>query len=290
MTTEEHPTAGDHRVQFDFEIDFSNGGGIQGQGFRLDIDGDDISDEELAVAIVETHLSTSATRIRAGAAALAAAGAAFLAYPALRPWHDEGTVAGAIASMSSTAWVTAHFFAMLGFILMPLGMLALRAALAASPAEPLALTAAVLAWIGSGLVLPYYGAEDFGLHVIAGSAGSRAGLLSLVHAVRYQPLAVTIFAVGLLLLLAAAAILAAIAVWRSHVLPRTSAILFAAGLALFLPQFFSPADVRIAHGILLAAGSIILAAALWASADRPRAAATPPVQAAQYSSGWRISS
>src|SRR5262249_14987142 len=30
----------------------SNGGGIQGQGFRLDIDGDDISDEELAVAIV----------------------------------------------------------------------------------------------------------------------------------------------------------------------------------------------------------------------------------------------
>jgi hypothetical protein len=32
MTTEEHPTAGDHRVRFDFEIDFSNGGGIQGQG------------------------------------------------------------------------------------------------------------------------------------------------------------------------------------------------------------------------------------------------------------------
>ena len=26
------------RVVFDFEIDFSNGGGLQGQGFRLDID------------------------------------------------------------------------------------------------------------------------------------------------------------------------------------------------------------------------------------------------------------
>jgi hypothetical protein len=65
-------------------------------------------------------------------------------------------------------------------------------------------------------------------------------------------------------------------VWRSHVLPRTSAILFATGIALFLPQFFSPAAVRIAHGILLAAGSIILAAALWASAGRPRAAVTPP--------------
>jgi hypothetical protein len=219
-------------------------------------------------------MSTSATRIRAGAAALAAAGVLFLAYPALRPWHDEGTVAGATASMSSTAWVAAHFFAMLAFILVPLGLLALRAALASTRTEPLALTTAVLAWIGSGLVLPYYGAEDFGLHAIAGAAGPKAGLLSLVHAVRYQPLAVTIFGMGLLLL-AAGAIMAAIAVWRSHVLPRASAILFAAGMALFLPQFFGPAAVRIAHGILLAAGLLILAAALWASADRPRAAVIP---------------
>jgi hypothetical protein len=219
-------------------------------------------------------MSTSATRIRAGAAALAAAGVLFLAYPALRPWHDEGTVAGATASMSSPAWVTAHFFAMLGFILMPLGLLALRTALAATRAEPLALTAAVLAWIGSGLVLPYYGAEDFGLHAMAGSAGPRADLLGLVHAVRYQPLAMTIFAVGLLLL-AAAAIMAAVAVWRSRALPRASGILFAIGMVLFLPQFFAPASVRIAHGILLAAGSIVLAAALWASAGRARATATP---------------
>ena len=243
-------------------------------------------------------MSTSATRIRAGAVALAAAGVLFLAYPALRPWHNEGTVAGATASMSSLAWVFAHFFAMLAFILMPLGLLALRAALAATRAEPLALTAAVLAWIGSGLVLPYYGAEDFGLHAIAGSAEPRAGLLSLVHAVRYQPLAMTIFGTGLLLLLAAAAIMAAIAVWRSDVLPRTSAILFATGMALFLPQFFGPAPIRIAHGMLLAAGSIILAAALWASAGRPRAAVTPlPGRSsadvsgtAHYPAEWRISS
>src|SRR5690242_11232660 len=42
----------DKRVQFDFEIDFSNGGGIQGQGFRLDINGDDIPDKTLADHIV----------------------------------------------------------------------------------------------------------------------------------------------------------------------------------------------------------------------------------------------
>ena len=38
---------------FDFEVDFSNGGGIQGQGFRLDIEGDDIDDESLGKLIVE---------------------------------------------------------------------------------------------------------------------------------------------------------------------------------------------------------------------------------------------
>ncbi len=40
------------RVLFDFEVDFSNEGGIQGQKFRLDIEGDDISDAELAEYIV----------------------------------------------------------------------------------------------------------------------------------------------------------------------------------------------------------------------------------------------
>lgn len=40
------------RVKFDFEIDFTNGGGIQGQDFRLDIDGDNIEDKALADYIV----------------------------------------------------------------------------------------------------------------------------------------------------------------------------------------------------------------------------------------------
>lgn len=40
------------RVQFDFEIAFSNGGGLKGWDFRLDIEGDDISDKALADYIV----------------------------------------------------------------------------------------------------------------------------------------------------------------------------------------------------------------------------------------------
>jgi arylformamidase len=56
---------GDRRVQFDFEIEFANGGGIQGQGFRLDIEGADISDAELADHLVSDLrlLMVSETRI-----------------------------------------------------------------------------------------------------------------------------------------------------------------------------------------------------------------------------------
>ncbi|MCI0574414.1 MAG: cyclase family protein, partial [Myxococcaceae bacterium] len=42
----------DKRVRFDFEVEFTNGGGLQGQDFRLDIPGDDIADAELTDFIV----------------------------------------------------------------------------------------------------------------------------------------------------------------------------------------------------------------------------------------------
>ena len=42
----------EHRAVLDFEIDFTNGGGIQGQGFRLDIDGAEIDDKELVAYII----------------------------------------------------------------------------------------------------------------------------------------------------------------------------------------------------------------------------------------------
>ena len=42
----------DKRVCFDFEATFSNGGGLQGQDFRLDIEGDDIDDDALAVYVI----------------------------------------------------------------------------------------------------------------------------------------------------------------------------------------------------------------------------------------------
>ncbi len=174
----------------------------------------------------------------------------------MRPWHDESTVDGAVRSMSSNAWVAAHFFAMLGFILVPVALTALRSK-----------WPAILFWIGAGLVLPYYGAEDFGLHAIARNG---TDVLKLVEAVRYQPLAMTIFGVGLLLI-AVAGVWTAVAVWRDRNLPRWSASLFGLGFALFLPQFYTPAPVRIAHGALVALGCLWLAAALWRNGGDRRA-------------------
>lgn len=42
----------DKRVQFDFEVTFTNGGSLHGQDFRLDLVGDDINDEALADYLV----------------------------------------------------------------------------------------------------------------------------------------------------------------------------------------------------------------------------------------------
>lgn len=46
------PETADRRVVFDFEITFLNGGGVQGQDFRLDVPQAGINDAELAQAIV----------------------------------------------------------------------------------------------------------------------------------------------------------------------------------------------------------------------------------------------
>ena len=209
------------------------------------------------------------TRIRAGALALAVAGLLFVAYPAVRPWPDESTVDGATRSMSSNLWVAAHAFAMIGFILIPLGLLALRSVVQHTRAEALAASAVLTTWLGAGLTLPYYGAEDFGLHAIAQrTAAQHLDILDLVKGVRYGPTQITFFGVGLVLL-GVGAILTAVAVARSGVLPRWSGVVFAIAFALFIPQFFTGAAVRITHGVIAGIGLVWLAAVIWRAADRP---------------------
>jgi hypothetical protein len=42
------------RVKFDFRVDFTNGGYVEGHEFLLDLDRDTVSDDELKVMIVES--------------------------------------------------------------------------------------------------------------------------------------------------------------------------------------------------------------------------------------------
>lgn len=53
MNAEAQGETEEYRVAFDFEIEFSNGGGLKGWDFRLDIDGAEVSDEALADYIVK---------------------------------------------------------------------------------------------------------------------------------------------------------------------------------------------------------------------------------------------
>jgi len=201
-------------------------------------------------------------RVRLGALALAVAGVLFVLYPAIRPYSDEMSLQGA-AAFASNAWIVAHVLAMLGFVLVGLGLLALYRTLRDTPAEGLALLTLVASWIGIGLTLPYYGAEAFGLHVLGQEAirQDSAAMLVLADDVRYGP-GIYLFGAGLLLL-GIGAILAAVAVWRSGALPRWSGILFGLAFALYIPQFFTSPPIRVAHGLLVTAGCVWLAFSIW---------------------------
>jgi hypothetical protein len=214
------------------------------------------------------NFRSSQYQVRAGAVALAVAGLLFVLYPALRPFSDEKTLAGAQA-FASNAWVIAHVMGMLGFIGVGLGLLGLHIRLAGTRAAGPSFWAVLLGWIGIGLTLTYYGAEVYGLRVIGRQALSDhdASVLVLADQVRGMPGEV-IFATGLVLL-AVAGVIAAVAAWRLAGLVRWGALVVAAGLALYIPQFFAGQPLRIAHGALLAAGCLGLAAGLWRSRPGP---------------------
>ncbi len=146
---------------------------------------------------------------------LVATGVLMAAYLALRPHGDHGATLDrdAAEAFASPWWVVAHLCGM--FALAQLARLALRV-------DDLAggVSGAVARWAslaGLVLVLPYYGAETFGLHAIGAAAvDGDLATLELADEVRNHPAAMTLFGLGLLLL-AVGAVAAALA-WRRWVL------------------------------------------------------------------------
>ncbi len=204
-----------------------------------------------------TYTSTFWTRLTA--LSLAIAGVCFVLYPAIRPFSDESTLRGAEA-FAASSWLLAHSLAMVGFILLTLGLLGLYSQLRETTAGGLSITALVVTWIGVGLTLPYYGAETFALHAVGQEAVRQNNvdlLVTLTNSIRFGE-GIWFFGFGLLAI-AVGTILFAIAIWRSGILTKWSGIPLAVGFAFFIPQFFTPQPVRVGHGLLIMIGCWLIA-------------------------------
>lgn len=198
------------------------------------------------------HPNTLRTRLTA--LSLAVAGVCFVLYPAIRPFSDEASLQGAEA-FAAPSWLLAHSLAMVGFILLTLGLLGLCGQLQETRAGRLGIAALVLIWIGVGLTLPYYGAETFALHAVGQEAVRQNNvdlLVTLTNSIRFGE-GIWFFGLGLIAI-AAGTTLFAIAIWKSDALARWAGIPLAIGFTLFIPQFFTPQPIRIAHGLLIMVG------------------------------------
>lgn len=207
-------------------------------------------------------MTSTSTPRRALAIPTVITGLAMAVYLVSRPYGDAGgsTTTAAAEAFASDWWVVSHVFGAVALA----AFAWLTAAFRARCASGLTRSAAVTGVLGAALVLPYYGAETFALHVIGtvALAGDATGepvdlaLLPLVDGVRNTPIALLTFGVGLVLL-AVAAVLFALAWQRHGVAARFAAWPLAVGVVLMLPQYYLPPTGRIAFGLAYALASVV---------------------------------
>lgn len=209
------------------------------------------------------------TRPVRSALLLAAAGAALAAYPALRGYGPE-TGLDAAELWARPAWLWAHQLGIAGFVLAGLGLLAVdRRAGGATLA-------------GAVLVLPYYGAEAYGLHALGRQmlVTGDAGMADAADLFRYEPVATTLFAAGW----------AAFAYGGLRLLrlartgidgQRVGLVLTGVALTTYLPQFFATPGLRVTHGVVVGVGLAALGLTVATRAQvarlRERVVETAPV-------------
>jgi len=205
-------------------------------------------------------------RARLGALALGLSALLLAIFPLLRPFFPldvfdgEATLRAASTALASAPWLVAHLLAMLAFVLLGCGLLALYATLATAGREGPALHALVLCLLGIGLILPAFGVETYVLPLIARAylAGA-TGVAPLIEPIYRGPMT-AVMLVGLALLAAGAAGFAR-GIWRSARLPRWAGVALALGLGLWCPIL--PREVRVVDGLLIGVGGLWLAARLW---------------------------
>lgn len=179
------------------------------------------------------------------AAPLVGTGLLMAVYLLARPYGDadDATTLAAAQAFASPRWVAAHLCGALA--LASFGRLALRVndLIDSTPAR-------LARWSGlSGavLVLPYYGAETFGLHALGREAlATGPGVLTLVGEIRNHPAALATFGVGLILLAVSGPVVAW--AWQRATGSRAA---WSLGIlvALVLPQFYLPPAGRMIFGV-----------------------------------------
>lgn len=206
------------------------------------------------------------TRIRLGALALGLSALLFAAFPLVRPYFrldprsPDETLAGASPVITSVPWVLSHVIAMLAFVLLIYGLLALYGRLEADYRGPSAIFGLVLSLAGIALIMPMLGVEIHILPIIGRLYREGATNLAPAVALIYLGPATLMFLFALLLL-AVGSICFAIAIWRSGGLPRWAGVLLAIGLALWFPPF--PPLIRILDGFVIGVGGVWLARGIW---------------------------
>lgn len=179
-------------------------------------------------------------------------------YLLVRPYGDAGSPSETATAFASTAWVLAHICG--GLALASVGWLALR--LHDLNSDP---TTRIARWSGLAgvvLVLPYYGAETFGLHAVGHLALTNPATLAVTGDIRNQPAALFMFGMGLLLLTATGTSIGVAASRSLHLRPNWAGWPLALMIAAFPAQFFVPPAGRIVFGIVYALSAVLFAGSL----------------------------
>jgi hypothetical protein len=212
------------------------------------------------------------SRLRIEAVLLAISGLLFIAFPVIRPFGDGSGDSKVIAeTFASSSWVIAHVAGLLAFILLALGQHGLTVF---ARNDQLAYAGFLVAAVGAGLTVAFFGAEAFGLHSIGEQAlrEGRTDALELANELRFGP-AIFVMSAGLLAVVVGTSILA-FAVSDST-LPRWSIVALPLGIFLWAVILGAAAQnqlIRIAESVLLAAGLWTLA---WSFVRRPIASTSP---------------
>lgn len=186
------------------------------------------------------------------------AGVLMVGYLVLRPYGDAGSEAEVAGAFASTAWVVSHVLGLLAIA--AIGLLTLRLAEVCDGAP--ARLARRSGLLGVVLVLPYYGAETFGLHALGHWAAVDPAVLALTEEIRQQPVAITMFGIGLVLLAVAGIAIGITWSRAGSGLLSGGAWPLAVAIAALAPQFYLPPAGRVAFGLVFGLAAAIFAAAI----------------------------